>query len=188
MTRIGFRVTYHGEPVKDAIVSGNLFPVPFVTTNDNGEVFSIVPTFVSPGRYLVDVTVSWPETNLYKGSSLRILDLADEINSYYKIDVEDGKWSVDRLTGRIGGDGFYAVNQDILIPENLIISDNDSMLSISNCGICLYFDRIGSVCRVNGKLTEPVLISQPFITTSPFYYPFFLSPSIERINRDVNRL
>lgn len=131
--------------LKTLIVAGNLFPSPILTTDDNGEIFSIVPTFVSPGKYLVDVTVSWPETNLYKGSSLKVLDLADEINSYYKIDIESNKWSVERLTSRIGGDGFYSVNQDILIPKNLIVSDKDSILHISNCGICLYFDRIGAM-------------------------------------------
>ncbi len=180
--RIGFLVTSNGKPVKGCSIIGNLL-VPVTQTDDNGESFNVAPFFVSIAEYIVDVNITCPE-----GTPVHIFEIADEVSTYYKVDVVNGSWTKERLTTRIGGDGYYAVNEGILRKEDLVISDKDPSIPLSSCSTCLYLNKLLRLCYVNGKLTEPISIEQPFITTSRFYWPLFLPPSTNRINRDVSRL
>ncbi len=181
MTRVGFKVTKGSIPIKDCSVIGNLL-IPIAFTDSNGESFNIAPFFINLATYIVDVVITCK-----KGISVHIHEIIDEINSYYKVDISTGKWTREKLTSRIGGDGFYSINEGILKTNQLVTSPTDSMLNISNCSICLYYNRIRRTCIVNGDLTPEIPISQPSITTSPFYYPFFLLPSKQRIERDSKR-
>lgn len=177
--RVGFKVLNGNVPVK-ATLTGNIIPVS-ITTNDNGEAFAIAPVSISPAKYILDIICTCPKT------SIRISDIADEIENYYTIDLNTKTWSKETLSGRIGGDGFYTIDNELLKPDELIISNTDPMLKVSNCVLCSYFNRLKSICVVNGNLTPPILIKDPIHTTSRLYYPVFLPPSYNRIQRDLNR-
>lgn len=177
--RVGFKVTNRSLPVK-ANINGNIIPVS-IQTDNNGEAFAIAPVSISPAKYILDVVCTCPKT------SIRISDIADEIENYYTIDMNSKTWSKETLSGRIGGDGFYQIDSRILSPEELIISNNDPMLKVSNCSLCLYFNRLKNQCIVNGNLTSPIQINDPIHTTSRLYYPVFLPPSYNRIQRDLSR-
>ncbi len=180
--RVGFKVTKGSTPIKNASIIGNLI-TPILITDSNGEVFSIAPMFISLAKYLLDVTIT-----CRKGESIHLLDIANEISNYYKVDLNTKMWGKETLSPRIAGDGFNKIDPTPLNQSELIISKTDPMLTISNCGICLYYDRIMSTCIVNGKLTLPIPIKNPLITTSRLYYPVFLPPSEERLKRDTQRL
>lgn len=180
--RVGFRITKGSTPINKATIVGNL-TTPILITDTNGEAFSIAPMFISLAKYLLDVTIT-----CRKGESVHIIDIADEISNYYKVDLQSKKWVRETLTPRIAGDGFHKIDSTPLNQSELIISKTDPMLIISNCGICFYYDRIRSVCLVNGNLTAPIPIKSLLITTSRLYYPLFLPPSEERIKRDNQRL
>lgn len=178
--RIGFKVLNGSTPVS-ATITGNIIPVS-IATDINGEAFAIAPVALSPARYLLDVICTCPRT------SLHITDIADEIENYYTIDLRTKTWKRETLSGRISGDGFYKIDNELLKPDELIISNTDPMLKVSNCALCLYFNRLKSMCMVNGNLTQPIQISDPIHTTSRLYYPVFLPPSYQRIQRDLKRL
>ena len=179
--RVGFKVTKRGIPLKDVSIVGNLI-IPILITNSNGEAFSIAPIAISIAKYFLDVTIT-----CRKGKSVHIIDTAEEISNYYTIDIIAKTWKKETLSTRIAGDGFYKVDKTLLNQSELIISKTDPMLTISNCSVCLYYNRIMSTCIVNGKVTSPIPIKDPLITTSRLYYPIFLPPSEERIKRDTSR-
>lgn len=178
--RVGFKILNGSIPV-NATITGNILPVS-ISTDSNGEAFAIAPVALSPARYLLDVIVSCPKT------SVHITDIADEIENYYTIDMSTKTWSKETLSGKIGGDGYYQIDNELLKPEELIISNNNPMLRISNCALCLYFNRLKSICIVNGNLTPPIKIKDSIHTTSRLYYPIFLPPSYTRMQRDLKRL
>lgn len=177
--RVGFKVLNVDKPVK-ATITGNIIPVS-ISTDSNGEAFAIAPVSISPAKYILDVVCTCPKT------SIHISDIADEIENYYTIDMNTKTWSKETLSGRIGGDGFYTIDNELLKPEELIISNTDPMLKVSNCALCLYFNRLKNICIVNGNLTPPIKISDAIHTTSRLYYPVFLPPSYNRIQRDLKR-
>lgn len=178
--RVGFKVVNRNIPVQ-ATITGNILPVA-ITTDSNGEAFAIAPISISPAKYFLDIVCTCPRT------SIHITDIAEEIENYYTIDLRTKKWKKETLSGRIGGDGFYKIDNTLLKSNELIISNTDPMLRVSNCALCLYFNRIKSECVVNGNLTPPIPITNPIHTTSRLYYPAFLPPSYTRIQRDFSRL
>ncbi len=178
--RVGFKILNGNIPV-NATITGNIIPIS-ISTDSNGEAFCIAPVSLSPARYLLDIIVKCSRT------SLHITDIAEEIENYYTIDLSTKTWNKETLSGRIGGDGFYKIDDELLKPEELIVSNNDPMLKVSNCALCLYFNRLKSQCLVNGNLTQPIIISDSIHTTSRLYYPIFLPPSYNRIQRDLKRL
>ncbi len=178
--RVGFKVLNGIIPV-NATITGNIIPVS-IKTDQNGEAFAMAPVAISPARYFLDVVCTCPVT------SIRITDIADEIENYYTIDMSTKTWRRETLSGRIGGDGFYKIDEELLKPEDLIISNTNPMLKVSNCALCLYFNRLKSTCVVNGNLTPPIPIKDSIHTTSRLYYPVFLPPSYQRIQRDLKRL
>lgn len=178
--RVGFKITGNGEPISSALIAGTLLP-PVLFTDKNGEAFAIAPVALAPATYLLNAVI------IKRDQSLPIQDIAEEIENYYTIDIT--KKTVNRITlgTRIAGDGFYKIDMQPLRPEELIISEDDPMLMISNCLLCIYYDRIRSQCLVNGPL-NPIPIKDPTTTTSRLYYPFFLPPSLDRLKRDLPRL
>lgn len=178
--RIGFKVLNGNIPVI-ATLTGNIIPVS-ITTDNNGEAFAIAPVALSPARYLLDIICACKKT------SIHITDISDEIENYYTIDLSTKTWSKETLSGRIGGDGFYKIDNQLLKPNELIISNTDPMLKVSNCALCLYFNRLKNICIVNGNLTAPIPIKDSIYTTSRLYYPIFLPPSYIRLQRDLKRL
>lgn len=178
--RIGFKILNKNKPV-NATITGNIIPVS-ISTDSNGEAFAIAPVALSPARYFLDIIVTCQK------KSLHITDIADEIENYYTIDLSTKTWNRETLSGRIGGDGFYKIDDELLKPEELIVSNNDPMLKISNCALCLYFNRLKGICIVNGNLTPPIQIKDSIHTTSRLFYPVFLPPSYNRISRDLKRL
>ena len=178
--RVGFKVLNRNRPV-NATITGNIIPVS-INTDSNGEAFAIAPVALSPAKYFIDIVCTC------KKIILHISDIADEIENYYTIDLKAKTWSKETLSGRIGGDGYYRIDERPLQPYELIISNNDPMLRVSNCALCLYFNRLKSICMVNGNLTPPILIKDPIHTTSRLYFPVFLPPSYNRISRDLKRL
>lgn len=179
--RVGFKVLNGTIPVIKATITGNIIPVQ-INTDQNGEAFAIAPVALSPAKYLLDVVCTCPRT------SVRITDIADEIENYYTIDQSKKTWIKETLSKRIGGDGFYKIDNEILKPEELIISNSDPMLKVSNCALCLYINRLKSLCIVNGNITPPIKIDDSIHTTCRLYYPVFLPPSYIRMQRDIQRL
>lgn len=178
--RIGIKVT-NGNTAVNATITGNIIPVS-IKTDQNGEAFAIAPVSLSPAKYFLDIIVTCPRT------SLHITDIADEIENYYTIDMGTKTYTKETLSGRIAGDGFYQIDNELLKPEELITSNNDPMLKVSNCALCLYFNRIKKECFVNGNVTPTIPIKDEIHTTSRLYYPVFLPPSYQRIQRDLSRL
>ena len=178
--RVGFKVLNGNVPV-NATITGNIIPVS-IKTDQNGEAFAIAPVALSPAKYFIDIVCTCKKT------SLHISDIADEIENYYTIDLKTKTWNKETLSGRIAGDGYYRIDNELLKPEELIISKSDPMLKVSNCALCLYFNRLKSICFVNGNLTPPILIKDSIHTTSRLYFPVFLPPSYNRISRDLKRL
>jgi len=178
--RVGFKILNGNIPV-NATITGNLIPVS-ITTDNKGEAFAIAPVSLSPARYFLDIIVKCTRT------SLHITDIAEEIENYYTIDLSTKTWNKETLSGRMGGDGFYKIDEELLKPDELIISNNDPMLKVSNCALCLYYNRLKSECFVNGRLTQPIPIKDSIHTTSRLYFPIFLPPSYQRIKRDLSRL
>lgn len=184
--RVGFRVTDRGAPVEGALIVGNLVP-PVMRTDANGEAFGVAPfgpLLLPPLPALYNAIFLVVKDGKVMASS----DIAPEVENMYSVDIGTQERTRETLGRRIPGDGFFQVDQEPLGPEELVVSETDPALRISNCGICLYFDRVASVCRVNGRLTPPIPIERPLVTTSRVYYPAFLPPSPQRISRDLARL
>ena len=178
--RVCFKVLNRSIPV-NATITGNIIPVS-ISTDSNGEAFAIAPVAISPAKYILDIVCTCKKT------SLHISDIADEIENCYTIDLRTKTWSKETLSGRIGGDGYFKIDERLLQPNELIVSNTDPMLRVSNCALCLYFNRLKSICFVNGNLTPPILIKDSIHTTSRLYFPVFLPPSYNRISRDFKRL
>lgn len=178
--RVGFKILNGITPIK-ATITGNIIPVS-IKADQNGEAFAIAPVSLSPAKYFLDIIITCPRT------SLHITDIAEEIENFYTIDLRTKTYNKETLSGRISGDGFYKIDNELLKPEELIISNTDPMLKVSNCALCLYFNRIKKECFVNGNLTPTIPIKDEIHTTSRLYYPVFLPPSYQRIQRDLNRI
>lgn len=178
--RVGFKILNGIVPVQ-ATITGNIIPVS-IRTDSNGEAFAIAPVALSPAKYIVDIICSCKKTTLH------ISDIADEIENYYTVDLKTKTWNKETLSGKIGGDGYYQIDNELLKPEELILSDSNPMLKISNCALCLYFNRLKGICFVNGNLTSPIPIKDSTHTTSRLFYPVFLPPSYQRLQRDLKRL
>lgn len=178
--RVGFKILNGTIPV-NATITGNIIPIS-ISTDSNGEAFCIAPVSLSPARYFLDIIITCTRT------SLHITDIAEEIENYYTIDLSTKTWNKETLSGRIRGDGFYKIDEKLLQPDELIVSNNDPMLKVSNCALCLYYNRLKGICFVNGNLTPPIQIKDSIHTTSRLYYPVFLPPSYQRLQRDLKRL
>ena len=180
--RVGFKILKENNiPVYNACIVGNIIPS-YIYTDKNGEAFAIAPIFTSLAEYVLDIKVT-----CVRGVSVKLHDKAKEIENYYIINIKTKTWSKETLNTRIGGDGFYSIDTKILSPDELIISTSDPMLKVSNCELCLYFDRIKRSCIVNGNLTKPIPIKDSIHTTSRKYYPVFLIPSQKRLTLDNSR-
>ncbi len=178
--RVGFKILNRIKPV-NATITGNIIPVS-ISTDVNGEAFAIAPVALSPAKYLVDVIIVCSKT------TLKINDIADEIENYYTIDMKTKTWHKETLSGRIAGDGYYKIDEQLLQLNELIVSNTDPMLRVSNCALCLYFNRLKNMCVVNGNLALPITIRDSIHTTCRLYFPVFLPPSYNRISRDIKRL
>ena len=110
--RIGFKVLNGNRPV-NATITGNIIPVS-ISTDSNGEAFAIAPVALSPAKYFIDIVCTC------KKIILHISDIADEIENYYTIDLKAKTWSKETLSGRIAGDGYYQVDNELLGQEELI--------------------------------------------------------------------
>lgn len=181
--RIGFKVLDNEKPLEGAIILGNLLP-PLMVTDGNGEAFGIAPFtpffLPTPALYQAIFVV------MKNGKFLASGDIAPEVSNYYTIDLATQTRKREGLGTRIAGDGFWMVDMESLRREELIISDTDPMLKISNCALCMYLERFSSQCLVNGP-RDPIPIEKPFQTTSRLYYPIFLPPAPARVNRDLSR-
>ena len=190
--RVGFKVTYGGRPVPGARIAPAL-PLttgfPFLPaqpeTDANGEWFGVAPMAISPANYLLDVSVKG------RGRRVRISGTFDEIESYFLVNLSEGTFSRQSLGKRIPGDGYFAVDQQLLDTRELIEVTNDPVRFISACATCQYFfpPAFGAgFCVVNGLRTPAIPIKSALNTTCRLYYPFFLQPNSPlRLRRDLSR-
>lgn len=190
--RVGFKVTYGGRPLKGASIVP-LLPLttgfPFLPaqpeTDSNGEWFGVVPLAVSPATYLMDVSVRG------RGHEVRINGTFDEIESFFEVNLSDETFVRRRLGARIPGDGYFAVDEELLKPEELIDVTNDPVRFISACATCQYYFPPGfgiGFCVVNGLRTPAIPIKSAVNITCRLYYPTFLQPnSLPRLQRDISR-
>lgn len=190
--RVGFRVTYQGQPVKGATIVP-LLPMttgfPFFPaqpeTDAKGEWFGVIPLTVSPANYLMDVSIRG------MGHEVRISGAFDEIESYFLVNLSAGTFTRQRLGERIPGDGYFEVDQKLLRQEELIDVTADPVRFISACATCQYFFPPGfgtGFCVVNGLRTPAIPIKSALNITCRLYYPGFLQPnSPPRLQRDLAR-
>ena len=190
--RVGFSVSHFRQPAAGVRIRG-ILPLtsgfPFVptegVTDENGEWFGVAPLAVGPANYRMDVVVEKEDR------SVHISGTFDEIESLFVVDLTAGSWTRQRLPERIPGDGYFEVDQELLLPDEVLDVSNDPVRSISNCATCMYLFPPGvlpSFCVVNGVETEAINIPDPRNLTCRFYYPFFLLPtSPQRLLRDIGR-
>ena len=190
--RVGFKVTYDGRPVEGAsivpllpLTSGFPFFPAQPVTDRQGEWFGISPLAISPARYLLDVTVHG------MGHQVRINGPFEEIENRFLVDLSRGTFTTEQLGSRIPGDGYFALDQELLREEELIDVSDDPVKFISSCATCQYFFPPGfgrAFCVVNGLRTAAIPIPSALNITCRLYYPFFLQPnSPQRLQRDISR-
>lgn len=190
--RIGFKVTWRGQPVEGAAIIPSLplttgfpfFPAAPVT-DAQGEWFGVAPLAIAPAAYLLDVTVQG------RGQGVRINGTFEEIENRFLVDLSEGTFRVEQLGTRIPGDGYFQVGQNLLKEEELIDVSRDPVKFISSCATCQYFfpPSFGTgFCVVNGLKTPAIPIKSAVDITCRFFYPFYLQPlSPQRIQRDLSR-
>ena len=191
---MGFKVVRWGEPVKGAEIISNvplgLIDISSMTrirvvrravTDENGEWFGVAPLALAPALYYMDVTVR------EGGDSVRISGVFSEISNMVIVDLAKKEYTVEALSGRIPGDGYFRVDDTIITESDLIDVSDDPVKAVSRCSICLYFNRVSRTCVVNGRKGPKIRIEDPGNTTCQLYYPFFLPPSMQRLARDLQR-
>ncbi len=115
--RVGVKVVRNGQPAAGVTLVSNLplttgFPlIPASPRTDvNGEWFGLVPLAISPAVYLMDVVVD-PE-----GSAIRISGGCNKIESQFFADLNRRTVERVRLGTRIPGDGYFEVDNRLLLP------------------------------------------------------------------------
>lgn len=189
--RVGIKVLHNGRPAAGITLAPNLplttgFPLipAFPRTDAEGEWFGIVPVAISPAVYLMDVVVD------PGGRAIRISGSFDEIENQFFVDLDRGAVERVRLGTRIPGDGYFAVDNRLLQPKEVVNVSRDQVRLISNCATCMYYLPPGfgtGLCAVNGLRTPAIPIPDARNNSCRLYYPFFLQPiSPQRLARDLS--
>ena len=169
--RGGIKVLRNGQPAAGVALVPNLplatrsLLIPaYPRTDTNGEWFGVAPLAILSTAYLMDVVVD-PE-----GVAIRINGGVDGICNQFFVDLN--RRTVDRLRlgDRISGGGYFEVDNQLLLPKEVINVSRDQVRFISNCATCQCFVPPGlgtGFCAVNGlRTTTSRRVSLMLIFTS----------------------